>query len=270
MRAGFSALGVMAPPLAAAWAERLFLTPPRYAPPPREASALAAAHRGSVHVDGHELATWTWGRGPTVLLVHGWGGRGGQLHAFVPALLAAGHSVVAFDGPGHGRSTGRTSSLVEHGRALHGVVDALPGEVVGIVAHSMGGTAAAFAMHEGMHVDRAVFLGAPASPAAVTRTFSEGMDLRPRVADDMRSRVERRLRVPFDDLEMSRLARGSATALLVIHDREDKEVPWVDGEAIAQVWPGARLHTTHGLGHRRILTDADVVDAAVSFLGVRR
>lgn len=267
MRATFSALGLVAPPLAALWAERLFLTPPRHAPPAREAEALASAHPGAVHVDGHTLATWTWGHGPTVLLVHGWGGRGGQLHAFVPALLAAGYSVVAFDGPGHGRSTGRTSSLVEHGRAVRGVVAALPSEVVGLIAHSMGGASAAFAMHEGMHVDRAVFVGSPSSASEVTRTFSAGLSLRPSAAQRMRTRIERRLRVPFDDLEVSRLGRGSATSLLVIHDDGDKEVPWSDGLAISEAWPGARLHTTQGLGHRRILSDAGVVDEAVMFLG---
>jgi pimeloyl-ACP methyl ester carboxylesterase len=269
MRATFRALGLMAPPLAALWAERLFLTPPRHTPPAREAEALAAAHPGSVQVDGHTLATWTWGHGPTVLLVHGWGGRGGQLHAFVPALLAAGYSVVAFDGPGHGRSTGKTSSLVEHGRAVRGVVAALPSEVVGLIAHSMGGASAAFAMSEGMHVDRAVFVGSPSSASEVTRTFSAGLALRPAAAQRMRARIERRLRVPFDDLEVSRLGRGSATSLLVIHDEGDKEVPWSDGLAISESWPNARLHTTQGLGHRRILSDADVVDAAVMFVDAR-
>jgi hypothetical protein len=35
---------------------------------------------------------------------------------------------------------------------------------------------------------------------------------------------------------------------------------------IAQAWPGATLSTTSGLGHRRIVRDADVVREAVGFV----
>ena len=41
---------------------------------------------------------------PSVYLVHGWGGRGSQLAAFVEPLVAAGHRVVLFDAPSHGDS----------------------------------------------------------------------------------------------------------------------------------------------------------------------
>mgnify|MGYP003291741877 CR=1 FL=1 len=56
------------------------------------------------------------------------------------------------------------------------------------------------------------------------------------------------------------------TPLLVIHDREDAEVPWQEGAIIAQAWPGATLSTTSGLGHRRIVHDPAVVERAVGFL----
>ena len=51
-----------------------------------------------------------------------------------------------------------------------------------------------------------------------------------------------------------------------MHDRLDKEVPWEHGETFARAWPGARLVTTVGLGHRRILDDAAVVRASVAFI----
>ena len=54
--------------------------------------------------------------------------------------------------------------------------------------------------------------------------------------------------------------------LLVIHCRDDLEVPVADGRAISQVWPGASLVETNGLGHRRILRDGDSVSRAAAFL----
>jgi hypothetical protein len=54
--------------------------------------------------------------------------------------------------------------------------------------------------------------------------------------------------------------------LLVVHDRDDREVPWHDGAAIAAAWPGAALFTTEGIGHRKVLRDSRVVARVVDFL----
>jgi hypothetical protein len=54
--------------------------------------------------------------------------------------------------------------------------------------------------------------------------------------------------------------------LLVVHDRDDGEVAWRDGAAIAAAWPGARLVTSAGLGHRRVLRDPTIQREASAFL----
>src|SRR5262245_14171103 len=100
--AGLGGLSHLAPGVAARLAERLFLTPPRHPAPDRERDLLAVARTGVVRVNGGRVRTWTLGAGPRILLVHGWGGRGGQLGAFVEPLVARGFSVVWFDGPAHG------------------------------------------------------------------------------------------------------------------------------------------------------------------------
>jgi len=46
-------------------------------------------------------------------------------------------------------------------------------------------------------------------------------------------------------------------------------VPWKQGAAVAQYWRGARLVTTQGLGHGRILMDDAVISAAVAFVDAR-
>jgi pimeloyl-ACP methyl ester carboxylesterase len=54
--------------------------------------------------------------------------------------------------------------------------------------------------------------------------------------------------------------------LLVVHDRDDKEVPYSVGRSIASQWPSAEMIITEGLGHKRILGDPNVRDAAVRFV----
>ncbi|MFL5391843.1 MAG: alpha/beta fold hydrolase, partial [Myxococcales bacterium] len=59
---------------------------------------------------------------------------------------------------------------------------------------------------------------------------------------------------------------GQRAALLVLHDLDDREVPFAQGEALASAWPGARLRSLRNLGHRRMLREPFVLDEIVDFL----
>jgi pimeloyl-ACP methyl ester carboxylesterase len=54
--------------------------------------------------------------------------------------------------------------------------------------------------------------------------------------------------------------------VLIVHDRDDSDVPYTHGEEIAAAWPGAELLTTNGLGHRAVLRDPAVIQRTVTFL----
>jgi pimeloyl-ACP methyl ester carboxylesterase len=82
----------------------------------------------------------------------------------------------------------------------------------------------------------------------------------------MEDSIERRFGIPWREFDVLSAARGLSAPALVIHDGGDAEVPWSDGEALAKAWPGAEMVTTQGLGHTRIVHDADVVRRAVLFV----
>ncbi len=252
--------------LTARWAESLFFRPPR--PRPSKTPLPPGAQRLDVRVGSGPLAVWSWGSGPAVYLVHGWGGRSEHLGAFVAPLVARGFRVIAVDGPAHGASAGRLSSGPEIGRALAAVV-ARTAPAYGVVAHSLGAAAVAFAMREGLRVDRLVFVGAPADPLDWVQAFARQLGLSPRVQDELRRRSERRLRADWDDLPLVPL-RGleGPPPLLVVHDRDDREVRFADAGTIVGAWPGARLLETSGLGHQRVLRDPAVVASVSAFLSM--
>jgi pimeloyl-ACP methyl ester carboxylesterase len=85
----------------------------------------------------------------------------------------------------------------------------------------------------------------------------------------MQSAIEERYGLRWDELELARLAPRLGGQALVIHDCNDRTVPWKQGAAFAQRWPGARLMSTHGLGHGRILADDAVIEAAAAFVCAR-
>jgi pimeloyl-ACP methyl ester carboxylesterase len=263
LRAGLRAASTLAPSIAARWVEHLFFTPPRMRA--RPSPVLEAGHRFHVETAGRRLAVWSWGDGPTAILLHGWGGRSDQLASFVPPLLAAGFSVVAPDAPGHGDSTGGTSSVLAFAHALEAIA-ARVGPIDAFVGHSAGAAAGALAMDRGLAVRRAVFVSPVAALTDVVVRFAWQLGIPPWTADAMRRSAEARLGVPMSSLDVPTLARHAKVPLLVFHDPADTEVPWHDAAAIAQAWPGARLIDTPGVGHNRILRDPQVVSQAASFL----
>jgi len=265
VRAAFAILGRVAPGVAATWALNLFFTPRGRRRSRRIGAILSAARRFDVIVGGQRVAGWSWGEGPGVYLVHGWAGVGGQLAAFAPPLVASGFRVVTFDAPGHGASAGRRSSIVHFASALNEVV-AKEGRAHAVIAHSLGAAAAVRALTRGLEVERAIFLGPTGGPRDWSERFRRHLGIPPHVMASMRERSERWLGASWADFDVPVLARSQAAPLLVFHDRDDGEVPWRDGAAIARAWPGARLVTTTGLGHLRILRDERVVSQAVAFV----
>ena len=262
------AFSALAPSLAARLAERLFLTPRRHRAPERERTALATARRTIVHVDGAPVTTWTWGHGPVVLLVHGWSGRGGQLAGFVDPLVASGCSVVTFDAPGHGTSPETQSSIVAFVDAIR-AIDHMLGPVEGVIAHSIGAVAAARALYEGRGAQAAVFIAPPADLVLHSHTLLETLGFGRRARELMQARIERRFAVAWAALDVRSYAGAMGTPLLVVHDRDDNEVPWQDGAIIARAWPDAVFSSTGSLGHRRILRDASVIRSVATFVTER-
>ncbi len=259
------ALEAVSPALAARWASWLFFKTSRHVASEAERAVLETAERSWVPFEGGRLAVWRWGRGPRVLLVHGWSGRGGQLHALVAPLVASGHRVIAFDGPGHGASSGRSASLPELGRAVAAVA-ASEGPLRAVVTHSLGGPAVALAVAGGLSVERLVMVSPPADAQTWLFKLADALGLSPSTRAGLRARVEARAGVAIERLHAAALARSLRMPLLVVHDRDDREVAWADGAAVASLAGGALL-TTHGLGHQRILKSPDVVEAVAQFVG---
>ncbi|MCZ6807005.1 MAG: alpha/beta fold hydrolase, partial [Deltaproteobacteria bacterium] len=257
LRTGFSTAGYLAPDLTAAVAERLFFKTRRTAARAGERDVLESATPLSIA----GMKAWSWGEGPTVLLVHGWNGRATQLGGVVAPLVAQGYRVVGFDAFGHGDSPGSSMSIPELASCVRQVADEL-GDVYGVIAHSMGGAATTLALSEGLKIERAVFISPPSDPNAFLEIFSAAIGIGDEVRARVKRRAEHRLGIRIDDMRANLLAPSMKIPLLVIHDRDDKEVPVRSGQSIARAWPDAELIITEGLGHQRILRAEPVTNVA--------
>ncbi len=268
MRSALHMTSRLHPELASRWATGLFLRPMRFKRSEQELQILKSARSTyTIRKGRHRIATWTWGEGPKILLVHGWSGRGSQLLPYIAPLVAAGFSVVTFDAPAHGFSTGRYSSLVHFEKAIR-EIDNHIGPFFGAVCHSMGGSATLLAMKSGFRLERAVLVASPAHLNRAADNFAQQFAVGDDVLRRMRARIEDRFAINWDDFSIA-AHRPPRTELLVIHDRADREVPFRDAEQIA-AWASAQLIATEGLGHRRILQTSSIVDAVRSFISAKK
>jgi pimeloyl-ACP methyl ester carboxylesterase len=265
LRTAFRTVGSVAPGVAARWAETIFCRPPRHQSRPAEEAFLATGERLTVSSGEQNLAVWTWGTGPVVVLAHGWGGRASRFSSIALALVDAGFRVVLFDAPAHGASNGHQASLPEFARALRAVAGTV-GSVHGLVGHSLGGAAVSLALHRGLSAARVVLLAPPADVFLFSHAFAEHLRIPDPARRVMQRNLEDRLQVTWEDLHIPTLARNMATPALIIHDAEDPDVPFSHGREIADAWPGAMLFRTTGLGHRAILRDPEIIRRVVLFL----
>ena len=264
----FRTAAQVAPAATERGAASLFFSPRARLRGRRPRSPLVPGLASGSHVipfrDG-TLRAWSWGVGPVVLLAHGWEGDAAQLRALVAPLVAEGYRVVAFDMPAHGASSGSQVHVIDMARAITVVADAL-GPLHAIVAHSLGGAAAALALSEGLRATKVVLLAPAAEPTFFARRAAENMGLPEEHRDAMLRVVEERFGRPLETLDVRALAPRLRADALVMHDPEDREVPWEHGLGIAEAWPGARLERLTGLGHRRLLRDPQVIAQTVAFI----
>ncbi len=284
VRLAFSGLGAVLPEPMAALAERLYFAARRHPAPERERAVLDDGVAFFVPTPHGSLAAWRWepllpwersDRG-TVLLVHGWEGRAAQLGAFIAPLVARGFTVVGADAPGHGRSGGDAVDLPTYAALLGDIADAADDDgrpVRAVLAHSFGGAAVTLALaaqDARFDVDAAVLVAPPCSFGRFVDRFGRTFGLTRATEAIFRARLEDRLGRQWErDLALDERAAGIDVPALIVHDADDGEIPFAEGAALARSWAGSTLLRTRGLGHRRILRDADVVERAVAYIDAR-
>lgn len=259
----------LAPGVALRWALRLFFTPMPSKGAARARPLPAGWRLQRLPFEGGRLAVWrrevdNAPRG-RLLLVHGWGGDAGQLHALAERAVAAGFEPVMGDFPGHGRSDGSHSTLPQFVRAMF-ALQAHLGPWQGVVGHSLGAMAAAQAVARGLSTPRLAMIAPPPPPADVISGFAAALGLGPALARRMQRSIEATEGMPLADFEAAALAARVALPTLVVHDRGDRTAPWRWGQRLAASLPHGRLFTTEGLGHRRVLSDPGAIDAVLRFL----
>jgi len=246
----------LAPRLAAEFFYRTWGRTKRYPLPENEVATIESATRRKLTLGQNQIIeTYRWGQGPVALLVHGWHGRASQYWEVIEHLRLAGYKVVAFDAPAHGLSSGVKSDLPQMTAAVERVANQYEAIEL-VVAHSFGCLATARAIANGCKVNRVNFVAAPQSLRRATEGVLDTVGMSPRAraifADLLELGYGRDIWQKYDFEEIG-AELGRLAEVTVIHDLDDREVPWQQGKKVSDSIPGSRFLATNDLGHRRIL-----------------
>jgi pimeloyl-ACP methyl ester carboxylesterase len=265
----FPRLEKFAPPLAHQYFLKIFFTPLKYKTPDKELTAEKFARRFQINISGKTIQCYEWGdeQMPYVLVVHGWAGRATQFRRFFKPLMNSGLRVVGFDGPAHGKSTGKRTSILEFEETLKKIFE-VKGDPMGVVAHSFGGVAVLYSVMRGLNVKKLVNIASPTIGDEVIRTYLNAVNGSWSTGEFFKSYVLKTQGKTFDEFSALHFVKHlpGKIDLLLVHDENDKEVTIEHADALVKAYPDAHLIRTRKLGHTRILKDDEVIRRCVTFL----
>lgn len=264
MRLGMDWYARLSPEGAGRLVNRQFFKPGRLPMPSRYESLLDVADSHTqLHHGTNILPIYSWGEGPTILMVHGWSGAGIQFGAYIEPLVKAGFRAVLFDAPAHGRAQGSSTNLYEIAEVVKRV-GLSHGPVHGIIAHSMGSVAAARALSRGLDAKNLVMLAPPSDLQTVVHGLGKRLQLSANVLQVHKRLIEERFGTEvWSELSLVRLAGQLTQRGLVVIDSDDRDVPPALSHEVHLAWPGGHVLHTRGLGHHRMLWNPDVVKAVI-------
>lgn len=228
----------------------------------------------NVHLSDKCIPVYLWGKGPLVVLMHGWSGSGTQYRYFIPRLCAAGFQVAAFDAPAHGSHPGKQANVLDFADTLIAIQQQV-GAIDSVIAHSLGSMAAVLATHRGLNPGCMVLLAPHLDVATMVDSYAETMNISSGLTSMLRDKaafhIQDILKIDnaWDLLNPQSLLKGQDINGLLMFDSEDEEISQAHFSEIESVWQPQKVLKTSGLGHFRIFKDHQLIDQVVEFLKCR-
>jgi pimeloyl-ACP methyl ester carboxylesterase len=249
-------------------ASKLFTTPIAFITPKRELGMEESSQKKTLSVPSikKDIHILSYGfSNKKVLLAHGWAGRSTQLFVIANKLLEKGYMVISFDGPAHGKSTGKTTNLVEYIATIREINKEF-GPFEAGVGHSFGCMALMNVQSENRVFKKLVTVGSGDNVSDILINFSKNIGLNNKFGYKLINYFEKKWNLNIDDLATHNAAKDVKIPVLVVHDAIDGDVNVSCAVNIRQNLKKGKLFITNGLGHTKILRDKKVINTIVDFI----
>lgn len=245
---------------------KLFFKPFKYPVKKDEIPTLKTATLSSLQYKNQHTQVYSWGDGSkTILCMHGWSGRALQFYKIINPLLKKGYRVVAFDAPGHFKSEGNHTTIIEYKELIVKLHDEYKFESV--IAHSMGCAATLLAVKDGLTFSKLALISPPVISDLIIKEYCYRIGANKSVGKYILNRIEREFGRPFHEFfPVHYLPLPNTPETIIIHDKDDRDVPFTNGEKLKSLIPEAQFVQTQKLGHTRIMRNDVVVKQISDFI----
>lgn len=261
-------LEVTSPKMAAKFAMKLFTAPIKFKLPKRETEMDRLSKQEMVLIPALDKTINVYHYGDSskkVLLVHGWSGRGTQLHSIADKLLKSGYSTISFDAPAHGKSPGKSSDMTEFIASIL-ELEKKYGPFEFAIGHSLGAMSVLNSIKRGLNVKKAVIIGSGDIIKDIMDDFANKLGMNNATANLMIRLFEKKFGQTINSYSAYIAAQDVTVPVLMFHDEDDADVPVSAAHHIHKHLTNSELVITQGLGHRKILGDSKVIKKIIQFL----
>ena len=261
-------LEFLQPYLAMRLAAFFFAKPFRHQFLERETPVLSKAQKSSVHIQGLDKSVFCYhwqGKGPKIMLMHGWSGRATNFFKIIEKLMLLDCDIYAFDAPAHGKSSGATTNLPEFILTLDTLLNQ-GGPFEAVLGHSGGGFSSAHVCAHHPEIKKLILISPFDQSMDLFENYFDLIGLGQKARKLMLDYFFRKTNKKISEFSTAFSARSIQANTLVIHDENDREVALFNAVNIDKNLKKGRLIITKGLGHRRILRDDRVIDEIFDFL----
>jgi esterase/lipase len=267
LKKSFQLLKFLSPWISSRIATYLFFTPLRFKMPKKEIvfdKEVSSSNR--ITHNKKSIQLYEWGNSEkAVLVVHGWQGRATQLAHLVPRLLQGGYKVVGFDAPGHGKSSGFQTNIIEFTELIIKMKKLYP-EIQAIIGHSIGANACVYAISKGLNINKCILIAPPISINWILKSYCTRVGLGAKVEKLMSEFIEKKFNIVLNSFSIIQLLKTVKCNGLIVHCVDDRDVPLDSSIKIHQYWKQSKMMSTKGLGHRRILKNKKVANTIYKFI----
>jgi len=255
--------------LATKFALKLFFKPMKFPIPTREKEIREKAERHDLLTKNAKdfTAFELVGPGEKIVLIHGWSGRASQFFQIMEGLNNLGFHVVSIEAPGHGDNLGSETNMLDFVDALE-EADLRFGPFYNAIGHSLGGMALFNNLNRKAQYEKLVLMGSPANVRNVVSDFSRKLKMNEAVTNNLITAIEERFHLSVKESSSEYLCQYYNPLGLIIHDENDQDVSITNARQLHEKWKKSKLIVSKGLGHRRILMDADLQQSIYDFFKI--
>lgn len=246
----------------------IFFRPIPFPIPKREIpfSHSAKSEKFKINKEGNEAMVHIYGdeTKPKVLLIHGWSGRGTQFYEMAPALAKNEFCTISITGPAHGELKGNYTHMLQFAEAIL-AAEKNYGPFTYAIGHSLGGLAIMNAIRCGFDPKKIVVMGTPSKLSSVVADFCRNLEMGPAEEEILTTTLKDKFD-EFENFSAHHIAKSLTTPGFIVHDKNDIDVNVEEAYSTHSVWKNSELYLTEKLGHRRILSDQNVIEKVLNFL----